>query len=79
MTGVVIVGGGIGGLTAAVCLVQAGFGVRVVEQAHQFGEVGAGVQLGPNATRVLGRIGLGDSLEEVGFRPDAVRLLRWED
>jgi len=79
MTDVVIVGGGIGGLTAAACLRQAGFGVQVFEQAHQFGEVGAGVQLGPNATRVLGRLGLGDPLGERGFRPDAVRLLRWED
>jgi salicylate hydroxylase len=79
MPDVVIVGGGIGGLTAAACLTQAGFRVQLFEQARQFGEVGAGVQLGPNATRVLQRLGLGDSLEEVGFRPEAVRLLRWED
>jgi salicylate hydroxylase len=79
MPDVVIVGGGIGGLTAAACLTQAGFGVQVFEQAHQFGDVGAGVQLGPNATRVLRRLGLGDPLEEVGFRPEAVRLMRWED
>ena len=79
MTDAVIVGGGIGGLTAAVCLTQVGFGVHVFEQAHRFGEVGAGVQLGPNATRVLRRLGLGDALREAGFRPDAVRLMRWED
>jgi salicylate hydroxylase len=79
MPDVVIVGGGIGGLTAAACLTQAGLHVQVLEQAHQFGEVGAGVQLGPNATRVLGRLGLGDALCEAGFRPDAVRLMRWAD
>ena len=79
MPDVVIVGGGIGGLTAAACLIRAGFDVRVFEQARQFGEVGAGVQLGPNATRVLRRLGLGEALREAGFRPDAVRLIRWED
>src|ERR1700682_1338295 len=79
MPDVVIVGGGIGGLTAAACLTQAGFRVQLFEQARQFGEVGAGVQLGPNATRVLGRLSLGDSLGDVCLRPDAVRLLRWED
>jgi salicylate hydroxylase len=79
MPDVVIVGGGIGGLTAAACLTQAGLHVQVLEQAHQFGEVGAGVQLGPNATRVLRRLGLGDALREAGFHPGAVRLMRWED
>jgi salicylate hydroxylase len=79
MPDVVIVGGGIGGLTAAACLTQAGLHVQVLEQAHQFGEVGAGVQLGPNATRVLGRLGLGDALRDMGVRPAAVRLMRWAD
>lgn len=79
MPDVVIVGGGIGGLTAALCLTQAGLHVRVLEQVHQFGEVGAGVQLGPNATRVLARLGLGKALGQTGFRPDAVRLMRWAD
>jgi salicylate hydroxylase len=79
MPDVVVVGGGIGGLTAAACLTQAGLHVQVLEQAHQFREVGAGVQLGPNATRVLRRLGLGDALRNAGFRPDAVRLMRWAD
>jgi salicylate hydroxylase len=79
MPDVVIVGGGIGGLTAALCLTRAGLHVQVLEQAHQFGEVGAGVQLGPNATRVLARLGLGKALGQTGFRPDAVRLMRWAD
>lgn len=59
---VIIVGGGIGGLTAAIALRQTGWSVRVIERAEQFGEVGAGVQLGPNATRVLKRLGLGEKL-----------------
>jgi salicylate hydroxylase len=79
MPDVVVVGGGIGGLTAAASLTQAGLHVQVLEQARQFGEVGAGVQLGPNATRVLRRLGLGDALRKAGFRPDAVRLMRWAD
>jgi salicylate hydroxylase len=55
---VLITGGGIGGLTAAVALRRAGVDVQVVERTRAFGEVGAGVQLGPNATSVLRRLGL---------------------
>ncbi|MCW2720533.1 FAD-binding protein, partial [Pseudonocardia sp.] len=54
-TGVLVVGGGIGGLTAALCSARAGLTVRVLEQAAAFGEIGAGIQLAPNATRVLDR------------------------
>jgi salicylate hydroxylase len=76
---VIIVGGGIGGLTAAIALRQTGWSVQVIERAEQFGEVGAGVQLGPNATRVLKRLGLGEKLDEVAVAPEAVRFLRWAD
>jgi salicylate hydroxylase len=75
----IIVGGGIGGLTAAIALRQTGWSVQVIERADQFGEVGAGVQLGPNATRVLKRLGLGEKLDEVAVAPEAVRFLRWAD
>jgi salicylate hydroxylase len=75
----IIVGGGIGGLTAAVALRQTGWSVQVIERAEQFGEVGAGVQLGPNATRVLKRLGLGEKLDEIAVAPEAVRFLRWAD
>ena len=75
----IIVGGGIGGLTAAIALRQAGWSVQVIERAEQFGEVGAGVQLGPNATRVLKRLGLGEKLDEIAVAPEAVRFLRWAD
>jgi 2-polyprenyl-6-methoxyphenol hydroxylase-like FAD-dependent oxidoreductase len=50
--------GGIGGLAAALSLHRAGFGVHVYEQAHSVSEVGAGIQVSPNTTRVLH--GLGD-------------------
>ncbi|MCX6464545.1 MAG: FAD-dependent monooxygenase [Pseudonocardiales bacterium] len=69
MTDVVVVGGGIGGLAAAVCCARRGLAVRVLEQARAYGEVGAGIQLAPNATRVLHRLGLLDRLRDVGVRP----------
>jgi salicylate hydroxylase len=75
----IIVGGGVGGLTAAIALRQIGWSVQVLERAEQFGEVGAGVQLGPNATRVLKRLGLGEKLDEIAVAPEAVRFLRWAD
>ena len=75
----IIVGAGIGGLTAAIALRQTGWSVKVIERAEQFGEVGAGVQLGPNATRVLARLGLGEKLHEIAAAPEAVRFLRWAD
>ena len=76
---VLVTGGGIGGLTATVALRRAGAAVHVVERAKAFGEVGAGVQLGPNATSVLRHLGLGDRLDEVGFAPPSLSMLRWED
>lgn len=66
---VVICGAGIGGLTAAVALRAAGIATTVLEQAPQLGEVGAGLQIGPNATRVLTRLGLAqESTESSGTR-----------
>ncbi len=66
MRSVAIAGGGIGGLTAALCLLQQGFEVRVFERAPQLAEIGAGLSLGINATRVLYALGLGPALERVG-------------
>jgi salicylate hydroxylase len=76
---IIVVGGGIGGLVAARSLWLAGFDVLVLERERTFGETPAGVQLGPNATRVLRRLGLGDGLEKIGVAPSAVRLIRWAD
>lgn len=66
---VLVVGGGIGGLTAALCSARAGLSVRVLEQAAAFGEIGAGIQLAPNATRILGGLGLLDRIRDVGVLP----------
>ena len=69
-----IVGAGIGGLTAAHALGQAGWTCQVVEQAAELTEVGAGLQLSPNATRILQRLGLLDAVQRVAFEPEAATL-----
>jgi salicylate hydroxylase len=74
-----IVGGGIGGLGAALSLLRAGFDVHVYEQASGLGEVGAGVQISPNASRVLHGLGLAAPLAQTGVRPHAWHQRRWDD
>jgi salicylate hydroxylase len=74
-----IVGGGIGGLSAAVALRHTGFDVRVFEQASALSEIGAGVQVSPNASRVLHRFGLADALAATGVKPLAWHQRRWDD
>jgi len=76
---VAVVGGGIGGLAAALALLRAGFDVHVYEQSARLGEVGAGIQIGPNASRLLWRLGLGAALDRVGVRPAAAYQRRWDD
>lgn len=68
---VLVAGAGIGGLTAACCLLQAGFDVEVFEQASALGEVGAGVQMSANAMHVLNGLGLGDAIAALSVRPAA--------
>ncbi|MDE2121159.1 MAG: 3-hydroxybenzoate 6-monooxygenase [Betaproteobacteria bacterium] len=55
-----VVGGGIGGLAAALALARRGFSVKVLEQSPQIGEIGAGIQLGPNAFNALDALGVGE-------------------
>lgn len=57
---VLVAGGGIGGLAAALALVRQGFDVKVMEQAPQLGEIGAGIQLGPNAFSAFDALGIGE-------------------
>jgi salicylate hydroxylase len=76
---IAVVGGGIGGLAAAVSLLQAGFDVRVYEQARWLSEVGAGINIGPNASKLLIRLGLGAELAKVAFRSPSFHQRRWQD
>jgi salicylate hydroxylase len=64
-----IVGGGIGGLSAALCLARRGGAVSVLERSKSFAEVGAGIQLAPNATRILGRLGVLEAILPLAVRP----------
>ncbi|MBO2463236.1 FAD-dependent monooxygenase [Actinomadura sp. LCR2-06] len=68
----IVVGGGIGGLSAAYALTRRGLAVRVLERASAFGEVGAGIQLAPNCTRILDDYGLLDEAKSLGVLPDAM-------
>jgi salicylate hydroxylase len=69
-----IAGAGIGGLTAALTLARKGFRVVLLEQAPQLEETGAGVQLSPNATRILLALGLGDALAPSVVVPEEIRI-----
>jgi 3-hydroxybenzoate 6-monooxygenase len=66
---VIIVGGGIGGLSAAFALTRKGLKVRVLERSPEFGEVGAGIQIAPNCTRILKSYGLLDDAKAHGVLP----------
>ena len=74
---VLIAGGGIGGLTAALALAQSGCRVSVFEQAPAFAETGAGIQLSPNASRVLHALGLESGLQSMGFLPEGTQFRQW--
>lgn len=71
---ILIAGGGIGGLTAALALLAKGHEVALFEQSADMGEVGAGLQLGPNALRVLFSLGLEEALTQVSFEPQGIEL-----
>jgi 2-polyprenyl-6-methoxyphenol hydroxylase-like FAD-dependent oxidoreductase len=69
---VVVVGGGIGGLATAFALSRKGLSVRVLERASEFGEVGAGMQIAPNCTRILNEYGLLDEAKQLGVLPESM-------
>ena len=74
---ILIAGGGIGGLTAALCLAEQHHDVQVFEQSAQLEEIGAGIQLSPNATRVLHNLGLEQDLRQTAFLPEGTEFRDW--
>ena len=72
---ILIVGGGIGGLAAALALARAGFRCHVLEQAPAFSEIGAGIQLGPNAFKMFDRLGLKGAVEDLVVYPDSLVMM----
>lgn len=71
---VALVGGGIGGLAAALVLSRTGQQLELFEKASAFSDIGAGIQLGPNVTRILHAWGLADALREHTFAPDCLQV-----
>jgi salicylate hydroxylase len=74
---VVVVGAGIGGLTAALAFLRRGIDVQIYDQSNQLKEVGAGIQISSNGTRVLFALGLEAALAEVQVRPERRELRHW--
>ncbi|MFC6882036.1 MULTISPECIES: FAD-dependent monooxygenase [Actinomadura] len=74
---VAVVGGGVAGLTLAIGLTRAGLRCRVYEQAAEFREIGAGVQLSPNSTRLLHRLGAAEPLDAIAVKPAGVVARHW--
>ncbi len=72
-----IAGAGIGGLTAALCLARSGWKVEIFESASRLSETGAGLQLSPNAMRVLDSLGLKEKLTANAFLPEAIEVRQW--
>ncbi len=71
---VLIAGGGIGGLSAAIALAKVGFDAAILERSAFTEESGAGIQLGPNATRILAALGVLDAIAPSAFTPEAIWL-----
>jgi salicylate hydroxylase len=74
---VAIIGGGIGGLTAAVAMHRHGIDVKVYEQSPQIAEIGAGVSLSPNAVKALRALGLAEPVTDIGFESDHQLVRSW--
>src|SRR3954470_12727341 len=72
---VVIAGGGIGGLAAALALARQGLAVKVLEQSPQIGEIGAGIQLGPNAFSAFDALGVGERARSLAVYTERLVLM----
>ncbi len=75
---VAVIGAGLGGLNAAIALRQRGFEVTVYEQSGELGEIGAGIQLSPNAMRVIMALGLAQDFEAIAFEPERHVVRSWK-
>jgi salicylate hydroxylase len=74
---IAVIGGGIGGLTTALALLARGLDVEVYEQAARLGELGAGIQISPNGTRILHALGLEKALATIQVRPLRKEIRHW--
>src|SRR2546423_8710048 len=72
---IIIAGAGIGGLSAALTLTRAGYRAVLLERAAPLEQAGAGIQLSPNATRVLFDLGLAEKLRPLAIAPEAIRII----
>jgi 2-polyprenyl-6-methoxyphenol hydroxylase-like FAD-dependent oxidoreductase len=72
---ILIAGGGIGGLTAALALSRHGYRVCLIEQAREFKEIGAGIQLGPNAFKMFDRLGITDQINCTAVFPESLLVM----
>ena len=72
---ILIAGGGIGGLTAALVLSRHGYRVCLIEQAREFKEIGAGIQLGPNAFKLFDRLGITDEISSTAVFPESLLVM----
>jgi len=75
---VIVVGCGLGGLGAAFCLTQAGHRVTIIESYPVKEEIGAGIQISPNSSRLLWRWGLGKRLDEIAAKPQGITFKRYD-
>lgn len=75
---IMIAGAGVGGLTAALSLLERGFDVDIYEQAPELAEIGAGFQISANGTRVLYELGLGPAIEAISWVPDGKEIRIWD-
>jgi len=70
-----VIGGGLGGLTTALALSRKGYPVHVIEKAHEFGEIGAGIQIAPNGSRALDKLGILSETRSYAVYPQRLILV----
>src|SRR5216684_5405710 len=75
---IAIIGAGIAGLTAAATLRKIGLDAQIYEQAQAFARIGAGIQMNPNAMKILRGLGLEEHIREVGFAPEVGYNREWD-